>query len=238
MANVSAKREMLEFIADNLSKKYKQTKSSFGPFFILDISLRKQLALENLVNDEDSNLNSVDSAKLILIAEHTPNFENGPAIKLDNLKHSSQIPFIYILLKDGTTFFRSNAKKLHYKSTYEKSLKRYDTIDINKIIIFSPEEIFAFNRNNPHARLLPNPQSVLQYYQPQSERLVRGLVSYLFEPILFDYTHRPELMMSRFVDPSEHSKIRYQWTRAVRYDGKLQINPKSKKLIDETKSVL
>ena len=93
-----------------------------------------------------------------------------------------------VFYKDGKTFFRSSMagrggkaelESMRFKQKYKLSLKNYSTEDLRKMITFRPEEILAFNSID----------SLLQYYQPKSERLEEGIISYNFTPVHFDYSH-------------------------------------------------
>jgi hypothetical protein len=93
----------------------------------------------------------------------------------------------YVLFKDGETFFRSAAAGeeetgIHSKRSKlrdDRSLKNYTDEDLRRMISFRPEEEFCMSRNS----------GWIQYYQPQSDRLEEGVVSYKFSPVTFDYSH-------------------------------------------------
>jgi len=89
--------------------------------------------------------------------------------------------------KDGKKFFRSAAageentgiQSKRHKLRNDRSLKDYTDEDLRKMISFRPEEEFLRTAKN----------GVVQYYQPASDRLEEGIVSYKFEPVVFDYSH-------------------------------------------------
>lgn len=83
-----------------------------------------------------------------------------------------------LFLKDGRTFFRSAAQKIHFKSKEGLSLKKYSPDQIGKMILLRPEEISVSQTGKE-----------LQYYQPSSEKLKEGIDSFVFQPVRYDYSH-------------------------------------------------
>lgn len=94
-----------------------------------------------------------------------------------------------VVFKDGKTFFRTavgdeeitGIQSKRFKQDFGLSLKNYTNEQLRKMISFRPEEEFLQNRK--HGRV--------QYYQPASERLEQGIITYNFEPVVFDYSHLP-----------------------------------------------
>ena len=92
----------------------------------------------------------------------------------------------FVFFKDGKTFFRNAAngekaglKGNRFKADNGLSLKNYQD-RMNQIITVRPEEKFLINAGR-----------WVQYYQPESERLEEGLVSFKFGPVTYDYSHIP-----------------------------------------------
>jgi len=83
-----------------------------------------------------------------------------------------------VFYKDGKTFFRSAAKDNNFKGSLDLSLKNYTSEQIQRMIMFRPEEAYMAGRCG-----------VLQYYQPKSDRLDEALATFGFEPVRFDYSH-------------------------------------------------
>lgn len=84
-----------------------------------------------------------------------------------------------VVLKEGTTYFRSAAEDVHFKRD-DRSLKHYSVDDVNRMILTRPEEQAVLKSSK-----------TIQYYQPASSRLSEGLATIGFEPVAYDYTHLP-----------------------------------------------
>lgn len=84
-----------------------------------------------------------------------------------------------VLIKDGETFFRSAMEKNYFKKERKLSLKNYSDKDLQRMILFRPEESFLFYIQ----------KKKIQYFQPNSERLTKGLETFLFKEVIFDYSH-------------------------------------------------
>jgi len=85
----------------------------------------------------------------------------------------------YIFLKDESTFFRSAAEDIRYKSTKNLSLKYYDEGKIDNAKLLTPEEIFSKDQNLGY----------VQYCQPESSREEFGILTYLYGFFEFNYDH-------------------------------------------------
>ena len=124
----------------------------------------------------------------------------------------------YVLFKDGETFFRSavagedktGVKSKRFRADEEHSLKHYsDRMD--KVISMRPEELYI-------SRGLGR---TVQYYQPKSERLEQGIVSYKFEPVELDYSHIPS--DARFGPVTRDSERLSIWTKTGLNPGKFKL---------------
>lgn len=103
-----------------------------------------------------------------------------------------------VFYKDGKTFFRNAQEKYDFKRKYSLSLKNYNSEQMNRMIILTPEEIIANNQKN-----------LVQYYQPNSERLEEMLVTYKYNPVNFDYSHINS--HEQFKPDDKSSKRLYIW---------------------------
>lgn len=96
------------------------------------------------------------------------------------------VPLFY---KDGETYFRSAAagqektglNSKTYKLSEDKSLKKYSTKDLQKIIQLSLPEINEIKKG-----------PLITYYQPESDNLREKIKKYKFSPVIYDYTHIPK----------------------------------------------
>lgn len=121
-------------------------------------------------------------------------------------EHISNTGFVFF--KDGKTFFRSSAageavngiKSKASKLRDDRSMKNYTLEDFHKMIAPRPEEKFAIRT-----------KGWIQYYQPGSERLEEGIVSYKFKPVELDYSHIPS--DERFGPLTKDSERTYIWTQ-------------------------
>ncbi len=125
---------------------------------------------------------------------------------------SSQRPdAVFILLKDGITFFRNAAERNYFKKSKGLSLKGYTDQQMHQMILFRPEEI-----------LLGSRRQVLQYYQPSSERLEQAIVSFRFQPVVFDYSHINS--NARFRPADRQSERLHIWTGKGEVKGDLKVD--------------
>ncbi|MBI2628963.1 hypothetical protein HYW74_02680 [Candidatus Pacearchaeota archaeon] len=125
----------------------------------------------------------------------------------------------FVFFKDGKTFFRSamagkdatGIKSKRRKQKDELGLKEYSNEELRRMISFRPEEEFA-----------KSVQPFVQYYQPESDRLEQGIVSYKFEPVVFDYSHIPPKERWYTSEQDESTKLRI-WTDRNFNSGKLKL---------------
>ncbi len=136
---------------------------------------------------ETSYILTGDNGGIVLLADRV---YPGDGFRRTYQGVREQIPNVAaVVFKDGKTFFRSavgeeeitGIKSKRFKSDKGLSLKNYTDEELRKMISFRPEEEFL--------RLAK--QGTVQYYQPDSDRLERGIATYKFEPVVFDYSHIP-----------------------------------------------
>ncbi len=146
--------------------------------------------------------------------------DNGIVILVDRVYPGETLPNLMrlvkearpnvgaVLFKDGETFFRSAAEDKRFKKDQGLSLKNYSDDKIHRMMLLRPEEIFLGNRNGE-----------VQYYQPESERLDKGIETFRFAPVIYDYSHI--LSCDRFGPVTEKSKKLFIWENREHYDGNL-----------------
>ncbi len=116
-----------------------------------------------------------------------------------------------VVIKDGQTFFRNAMERNYFKKDRELSLKMYSDEEMRRMILFRPEESFLFNVQ----------RGWLQYFQPKSEQLEKGIESFRFESVSFDYSHIDS--HEKFKPQNTDSRKLYIWTRRVHNEGNLKI---------------
>jgi hypothetical protein len=156
-----------------------------------------------------TNLVKVDNDGAVLLVDQK--YKNGilKPIYRDLIGQVERLAVVFY--KDGRTFFRSAAQDKRWKSQKGLSLKNYDEEEMNRVIMFRPEESLIFGQNN----------GILQYYQPQSQKLSQGVVSLEFTPVRFDYSHIPS--SSRFKPENRDSDKLYIWERKHEHIGDLTL---------------
>lgn len=115
-----------------------------------------------------------------------------------------------VFYKDGKIFFRSAAPSKFFKKGKGLSLKGYSDEDIQRMITTRPEEALAIERGRR-----------LQYFQPESERLSEGLVSFKFSPVTFDYSHIDSSV--QFKPENRESAKLYIWREKSEHTGELEL---------------
>lgn len=116
-----------------------------------------------------------------------------------------------VFYKDGKTFFRSSAQDNYYKKDKDLSLKHYSTEDLQRMITTRPEEASLIERGR-----------LIQYFQPESERLQEGVVSFKFKPVRFDYSHVNSSV--RFKPENRDSSKMVIWTERREHGNSLRLN--------------
>ena len=81
---------------------------------------------------------------------------------------------------------------------------------MHRMMLLRPEEI-KVNSNSSH----------LQYYQPDSERLNEGIVSFGFKPVTFDYSHIDSY--ERFKPEDKNSTRLCIWDEKIISSNKLKL---------------
>jgi len=149
--------------------------------------------------------------------------ENGIILLVDQLYPNKALDELYkkarkqlenvgiVFYKDGKNFFRSAVEKNYYKMKKNLSLKEYSDDDLHKIILFRPEESFAYIVKGKK----------LQYYQPISDRLPEGLVTFKFDSVIFNYNHIDP--RHRFKPNDTDSKKLHIWINRDFCKGKLRL---------------
>ena len=171
---------------------------------------------KELVSGIISNYISIGKNKLLFLVDKT--YPNQALKKINNSIRQFRKDVAYVLLKDGTIFFRNAAEKKYFKKSKNFSLKNYSNEDMHKMIMFRPEETFLTNiRNN-----------ILQYYQPDSPRLKQGIVSFKFKPVYFDYSHIDSNL--KFKPENKNSAKLNIWIKRIENYNNFQI--KNNFLID------
>jgi hypothetical protein len=137
-------------------------------------------------------------------------YTSGRFERISKRFHNNGIRVSPIFYKDGETFFRNAAEKNYFKKVHNLSLKNYSNEEMNKMILFRPEEIFVNSQRR-----------YLQYYQPESERLDQSLETFEFKPVYFDYSH---LEGDRFRPQDTSSERLSLWTRRIHQPEDLKIH--------------
>lgn len=200
---------MLDYIISKLEKNYstiepKKSKPYNGivaNYIKLDNGLLLLIDQGFIVKEGKRNTNTLIPIYSSAIAYTRDKFNN------DNVG--------FLIYKDGKKFFRAAAPKNYYKAEKRLSLKNYTDEQLRKMIFFRPEEKFIYDMNKK-----------LQYYQPKSERLSEGIITYKFEPVIFDYSHIDS--HSRFKPTNKPSEKNHIWTEfefinedIILYKGKI-----------------
>ncbi len=193
MVSSKQKKEMLDYLTAGLEESH-------------DAVIPRN---RELVNGITSNYILVDKKGLVFLVDQT--YPNKGLEEVYTRALNNKMLLTFVLFKDGKTFFRSASKDKRYKKDYGLSLKNYSDEELNRMILFRPEEEFIF-------RMI---RSRLQYYQQLSARLSQGIVSYVFEPVVFDYDHLPE--EQRFMNRTEESKKIRIWRHIKFNSGKLKL---------------
>lgn len=193
MINKKQQKEMLDYLVAKLENSY----SNVNPM------------TRKLSHNIDTNYIKVDDGLLLLIDKGFLVKENERNVNALDTVYRKALNFTksnydnsnvgLIIYKDGKNFFRAAATKHHYKSDKGLSLKKYNDEQLHKMIFFRPEEKFVYENSG-----------TMQYYQPESEKLSQGIVTYEFEPVIFDYSHINS--NSRFKPTNKPSEKDHIWT--------------------------
>ena len=150
-----------------------------------------------------------DGEFLFLLPRRYSNQEYDSAKNLiGRLDHADPLIVKPVFLKDGTTYFRSSlSEKNDLKpivSKKHRSLKNYTPAQLRRIISLTPLE----------KRFVPS----VHYYQPQSERLEEGLITYHFGNVTYDYSHIPSERRSCSVN-NDSGRL-FIWSYYLVHQGK------------------
>lgn len=172
MINQKQQKEMLDYLVARLEKNY----SNVTPM------------TRKISHGIDTNYIKVDDGLLLLIDKGFSVKENGKNLNTLGIVHNAALNFSrqnygnsnvgFIIYKDGENFFRPAADRHSYKSEHGLSLKNYDDEDFSRMILFRPEEKYIFDKKEE-----------LQYFQPEAEGLKKGIYTFDFKPVIFDYSH-------------------------------------------------
>jgi len=156
--------------------------------------------------DFEYTLIEVDDSYVFLVDQE---FTGNKFERLFLRTRGDRLNAAFIVLKDGKTFFRSAAQKNQFKRRYNLSLKEYSPEEIQRLMTLRPEEVLLSERNR-----------VVQYYQPESERLQEGLVNVRFTPAQYDYSHLPA---GRFRPSNRESTKRFICNLGELFQGPFNI---------------
>ena len=130
------------------------------------------------VRGNDVNYIKVGDDGAVLMVDRAFGAPTFKDIYFDVRRQFSRVGAVFF--KDGKTFFRSAAEKNYFKKDHQLSLKGYSDNEMHRMMLLRPEEIRVHSSKS---------NAPLQYYQPASERLEEGIVSFRFGPVVFDYSH-------------------------------------------------
>ncbi len=161
MTTKKQKNQMLDYLVDRLLNCGK------------DIVPRTK----EMISGIDSNYIKVGDDGIILLVDQV--YPNNALNKLYRKAKKERENVGMVLYKDGKTFFRNAAEKNYFKMREDLSLRKYSNDEMHRMISFRPEENFIYDKK----------ERKLQYFQPDSERLPEGLITFEFRPVHFDYEH-------------------------------------------------
>lgn len=205
MINKKQQMEMLDYLVAKLENNYSK----------VDPMSRK------LSHGIDTNYIKVDDGLLLLIDKWFLVKENGKNINTLKDIYGKALNFSkanygnqnvgFIVYKDGENFFRAGAPRQYYKSEKGLSLKNYSDEELHRMIFFRPEEKFIYDSTGN-----------VQYYQPVSERLKQGIITYKFKPVIFDYSHIDS--NTRFKPSNKASEKYHIWTSGELIDEDIRLS--------------
>lgn len=153
-------RRMKDYLVTKLEKCYPK----------LDVRNKK------IIGDIESNYVFVNPTEVVFLLDKE--YPKKSFEKIYNIFYQRGVEIAPVFFKDGKTFFRSAAQKNFFKRNKGFSLKHYSPLDLQKMILFRPEEQFVNSR-----------RQYLQYYQTNSPRLEEGIETFEFKDVKFDYSH-------------------------------------------------
>ncbi len=184
MPTKKQKERMMDYLADALEKGGHEVRPN-------SVRTSGERYDTNYIKTEDGLILLLDDPRLYT-KNKTARIINGI---IDNCIEN----YAAVFYKDGSGFFRNHASESNAiqgkfsKLSEDRSLKKYSAEDLHNSIILTEAE-----------RLVNRRKKVLQYYQPESERLSEMLVSYSTEPFIFNYSHiHPNKRYGPIEKPSE-----------------------------------
>ncbi|RMD58284.1 hypothetical protein D6825_01350 [Candidatus Woesearchaeota archaeon] len=184
------RRQMLEYIVEKLSL----------------AGERAEPVEKNILGSFVSRYIKVEPSGIVLLADRAYGCDNFKRFVSSAKAQFEKVAIVF--LKDGNTFWRSAAKKAHFKAN-GRSLKYYDENDVFKMLSLRPEEKYAVHASHT---------GELQYFQPESQRLDESIVQVEFGTINFDYSH---IEGERYHPRNTTSKKLYLWKNRKEHDGPL-----------------
>lgn len=166
MPSVRQKREMAEFLCDLLER---------GGASV-SIEERKLFSGEPIVSHYLKVSDARGDGRVFCVDRAYPGDKFERVVRSLRQRYDRFAPVFY---KDGSTFFRTAAPLAHGKRD-GRSMKRYGSRQANATLQLRPEE--RLWRGSRDDRLM-------QYFQPDSDRLDTALVTVTLKPVRFDYEH-------------------------------------------------
>ncbi len=165
------------------------------------------------IHNKKTNYIKVGDDGVVLLVDKIFRGKNFDKIYSEAMRDFSRVGTLFF--KDGKTYFRNAAKDNYFRQERGLSLKNYTNKEMNKMIMFRPEEKIVYDEIYTES---------LQYYQPESERLEEKIATFRFKPVTFDYTHiHPS---ERFGPAHEKSKRLRVWDKRIERDEDLELSKK------------
>lgn len=194
MTSKKNQKEMLEYLVEKLSS-----------------SNETKAFQKEIIPGIKSNYIKVGGEDIVFLVDKV--YPNESIREFNKRAHESNLNVVYVILKDGENFFRSAARNNYFKKSNMLSLKNYSNEDLNKMILFRPEESF-----------ISMIRGYNQYYQPSSPRKNECIVNYKFEPVHFDYSHIDPY--EKFKPTNKNSEKLNIWTKNKELFGDLKVDEK------------
>lgn len=177
----------------------------------LELSYPKlELMNKEILNGIESNYIFVEPSQTEVVFLIDREYPKNSFNTIYKIFHGRGVEIAPVFFKDGSTFFRNAAEKNYFKKEENLSLKNYTNNDLQKMILFRPEE-----------RFVNSMQKYLQYYQPESSKLKEGLETFEFKPVYFDYSHIPR---DRFKPLNKDSERLFIWINRIHREGYLKFD--------------
>ena len=194
MTSLREQKEMLEYIVDKLERG----------------SMNVNVTPKNrrIVGNKSTNYIQIGDDGLVILVDKKYTEEGFRTLCRELTKGRKDAAVVFY--KDGETFFRSAAQANYFKKEHSLSLKHYTSEQMTKMMLLSPEERFIQER-----------RTSLQYYQPDSANLERGIETFRFEPVRFDYSHISSY--EKFKPQDADSKRLFIWTERTHEPENLKL---------------